>query len=226
MSIGLITCVFLAGPMPPEQPFPRVGSLFLGMELGGSLSVGELLPIEFKPSPDADWAIIVPVPLYPGNGLDIGAFMEYYPCSGLGVRAGCGTQIPVQPMAELPSYIDHVTGSYHRFGIDFFGLVSEGRIKADVGMGVFCSLADYRFQFNDFTTQEEDWETKEGSFWTIGVTPQLGMDLRVGDGLILGGRLLAPVSLFSGDGDPETENEGFGSAGAGLWLRVHLKHAL
>lgn len=208
---------------PARAVSPRHGRFSIGLEMGGSLSVGELLPIEFKPSPTADWSIIVPVPLYPGNGLDVGAAVEYYPTHHLGLRAFWGTQIPVQPMAALPSYIRDVSGSFHRMGLDVFGYMTEGRISLDAGIGVFCVLAGYEFMFDDFTTQEEDWEKITGETWTAGLNPHLGADMFLTENLALGGRLSAPISLISDDGNDDTEEEGFGNHGAGVQLRLHLK---
>lgn len=211
--------------LPQPDPHCR-GRLSFGLEVGGSLSVGELLPIEFKPSPNAEWGIIVPVPLYPGNGLDVGAVVEYRPTDRMGIRAGWGTQIPMQPMAALPSYIKDVTGSFNRFGLDFFGYVREGRICGNVGLGVFFSTAGYEFLFDDFTTQEEEWETITGKTWTAGITPQMGMDLFLTDTFAIGGRLLAPISLVSDDGKDDTVHEGFGNYSGGIQLRLHLMRML
>ncbi len=217
----LLLAVSVLELQPADPSFHR--RLTFGLEIGGSLSVGELLPIEFKPSPDAEWGIIVPVPLYPGNGLDVGAFVEYRPTEWMGVRAGWGTQVPVQPMAALPSYIRDVTGSFNRFGLDLFGYAGGGRMYGDAGMGVFFSKASYRFLFDDFTTQEEEWETVTGDTWTAGITPQVGMDLFLNDGTAIGGRLLAPISLVSDDGKDDTSDEGFGNYSGGIQLRLHFK---
>ena len=144
----------------------------------------------------------------------------------MGVRAGWGTQIPMQPMAALPSYIKDVTGAFNRFGLDFFGYVGEGRISGDVGLGVFFSMASYEFLFNDFTTQEEDWETITGETWTAGITPQMGMDLFLTEDIAIGGRVLAPISLVSDDGKDDTADEGFGNYSGGIQLRLHFKRFL
>ncbi len=219
----ILTLLLLVGTAGAAD-YHRAGRFALGCEIGGSLSVGELLPIEFKPAPDAEWSIIVPVPLYPGNGLDIGALVDFHPGEHFGLRAWWGSQIPVQPQAAPPSYIDEITGSFHRFGLDALAYLEQGDVCFDVGLGLFCILASYEFLFDDFTTAEEDWETISGDTWTAGISPQLGIELFFSDSLALGGRLMAPISLLSDDDNAETDEEGYGNDGDGVELRIHLKY--
>ncbi len=224
--ISLLFLVVLLSLPAAAATADLVGRLGLGFEFGGSLSVGELLPIEFKPAPDAEWSIIVPVPLYPGNGLDIGATVDYSPVERLNLRAWWGSQIPLQPQAALPSYLDEVSGSFHRFGLDVLTYLTVDEISVNLGLGGFYILAGYEFLFDDFTTEEEDWERISGDTWTAGLTPQLGVDLRFGQNFVLGGRILAPISLVSNDDNTETDDEGYGNDGDGLELRLHIKYFL